>query len=49
MQPALQEKGFEQLKNIIGSEFYPNYTIQPEHIEQIWRIYQEIIEVHETH
>ena len=38
VKPATSEKGFIQLKNIFGSSSYPRYAINPQNIEQIWRI-----------
>ena len=38
VKPATTEKGFTQLKNIFGSSSYPRYAINPQNIEQIWRM-----------
>ncbi|MEH7239145.1 SDR family NAD(P)-dependent oxidoreductase [Bacillus sp. JJ1562] len=36
--PATTEKGFTQLKNVFGSNSYPNYAINSKNVEQIWRM-----------
>jgi hypothetical protein len=38
VKPATTEKGFTQLKNIFGSSSYPRYAINPQNIEQIWKL-----------
>ena len=38
VKPAITEKGFTQLKNIFGSSSYPRYAINPQNIEQIWKM-----------
>jgi NAD(P)-dependent dehydrogenase (short-subunit alcohol dehydrogenase family) len=38
VKPSTTEKGFTQLKNIIGSNSYPSYATNPQNVEQIWRL-----------
>ncbi|MFF5996029.1 SDR family NAD(P)-dependent oxidoreductase [Lysinibacillus sp. KU-BSD001] len=38
LKPATSEKGFTQLKNIFGSTTYPKYAINPQNVEQIWKL-----------
>lgn len=38
VKPAISEKGFTQLKNIFGLSTYPRYAIDPQNVEQIWRL-----------
>ena len=38
VRPATTEKGFTQLKNIFGSNSYPQYATNPQNIEQIWTL-----------
>ncbi|WP_431027005.1 SDR family NAD(P)-dependent oxidoreductase [Lysinibacillus sp. LZ02] len=38
VKPSISEKGFVQLKNIFGSTTYPKYAINPQNVEQIWKL-----------
>ncbi len=38
VEPSTTEKGFSQLKNILGSGKYPNYAINPQNVDQIWKL-----------
>ena len=38
VKPSLNEKGFNQLKNIFGSGSFPNYAIEPQNVEKLWGI-----------
>jgi len=38
VQPALSEKGIDQLKNVFGSSTYPNYAKNIENVDKLWRI-----------
>lgn len=38
VKPSLSEKGFNQVKNIVGSGTYPNYATEPKNVEKLWEI-----------
>jgi NAD(P)-dependent dehydrogenase (short-subunit alcohol dehydrogenase family) len=42
MSQAAEEKGLAQLKNIFGISTYPKYASQPENIDKLWTLFQEL-------
>ncbi|MFC0476745.1 SDR family NAD(P)-dependent oxidoreductase [Robertmurraya beringensis] len=38
VEPSTSEKGFTQVKNILGSSRYPRYATNPQNVEQIWSL-----------
>ncbi|MFC5601706.1 SDR family NAD(P)-dependent oxidoreductase [Sporosarcina koreensis] len=44
VKPSITEKGFTQLKNIFGSSSYPQYAINPQNVEQIWKLSNSLTE-----
>ncbi|MEK3991709.1 SDR family NAD(P)-dependent oxidoreductase [Robertmurraya sp. FSL R5-0851] len=38
VEPSTTEKGFTQVKNILGSSRYPRYATNPQNVEQIWSL-----------
>ncbi len=38
VKPSTTEKGFTQVKNILGSSRYPIYATNPQNVEQIWSL-----------
>lgn len=42
VKPSLNEKGFNQLKNIFGSRSFPKYAIEPQNVEKLWGIYTTV-------
>lgn len=38
VEPSISEKGFTQVKNILGSSRYPRYATNPRNVEQIWSL-----------
>ncbi|WP_238177710.1 SDR family NAD(P)-dependent oxidoreductase [Paenibacillus contaminans] len=44
IRPAVHDKGFAQLKNILGSSYYPRFAAAPHNIEQIWALSTKLTE-----
>ncbi|WP_054023886.1 SDR family NAD(P)-dependent oxidoreductase [Bacillus sp. FJAT-28004] len=42
VKPSTSEKGFAQLKNIFGSESYPNYANDSQNAEKLWILSMEL-------
>ena len=42
IQPSTSEKGFVQVKNIVGSRSYPKYAIDPVHAGVLWDLCMEL-------
>ncbi|MFF2888680.1 SDR family oxidoreductase [Paenibacillus sp. NPDC057967] len=48
VQPASNEQGLNQLKNIFGSSYYPKYAIEQSNVDQVWGMGQTLIAAHSS-